>query len=264
MMNEPALEVCVTKRKIREAVQELSARGLQKASTWALEQILGMPDSDDADTGVDSANTYSGLTGKDVDIIMLARELLQSGEYQRCAHILQKYRYDNQNSTNGPRTKAFHLQLYFSSYSRYMAGEKLREQVTEERPSGSVNTKDLEGTPGNPGAKSKPKEVPVGPATETEKRYLSKNRNLQSLHADLARFYWDGHLSGDGFLLYIFAVVTRDLHRQEGHAAQSVLTFMKEQQQGGGRGGVRFEEVERDVTARQLFLESLHAFPWNW
>ena len=263
-MNESILNFSVTKQKLREAVQELSARGLQKASTWALEQILGMPESNGSDCEVESANAYSGLTGKDVDVIMLARELLQSGEYQRCAHILQKYRCDSQNNPSGQRNKAVHVHLYFSSYARYMAGEKLREQVTEERPSGSGHTKDAEGTPANPGAKSKPKEVPAGPATETEKRYLSKNRNLQSLHADLARSYWDGYLSGDGFLLYIFAVVTRDLHRQEGHAAQSVLTFMKEQQQGGGRGGVGFEEGENDVTAKQLFLESLHAFPWNW
>lgn len=235
-----------TKRYLREAVEELSARGLRHAATWALEQIARMSDSDDGDSDVLS-KPFSGMSRKEVDITMLAREHLQSCEYQRCLDTLQNYWLEKQNSLIEQRHfKAAHLHLYLCSYARYM----------RERSSGSENIKDPEGTPADSGAKRKPKEVPRGTTPETEKRNLSKNRNLQSLHADLARFYWDGHLSGDGFLLFIFAVMTRDLHRQEGHAAQSVLNCEKEQQQEDGRGG--------DVTVRQLLLESLHAFPWNW
>lgn len=226
-----------TKRYLREAVEELSARGLRHAATWALEQIVRMSDSDDDDCDVLS-KPFRGMSRKEVDITLLAREHLQSGEYQRCLHTLQNYWCGKQNFLSDQHIKAAHLHVYLFTYAHYMRDPE--------------------------GAKRKPKEVPLGTTTETEKRYLLTNQNLQSLHADLARFYWDGHFSGDGFLLFIFAVMTRDLHRQEGHAAQSVLNCKKEQQQEDGRGGVVFEEEKSDVTVRQLLLESLHAFPWNW
>lgn len=261
-MEELSIQNGIVKRKLREAIQELNARGMQKASAWALEQVIGMAEDDTHDQSYPVRDVYEGLSGKDVDVLLLARSLVQSGEYQRCNHVLQTHDARPSSHHKSSTKKASHISLYLRSYARYMAGEKLREQVGAEATAGSAVAKEAlnpDGTPANPNAKPTPKDQGPAPATETERRHTSKNRNLQSLHTDLARLYWEGHLSGDGFLLYMFAVVTRDLYRQEGRSAFSVLATMKRQQLGGTAGS-----EDGEVSARQLFLESLHAFPWNW
>ena len=112
------------KNELRSVVDELSARGLQKAASWTLEQILGMEtDSDDGDveqntqsrssspmhqsdhidqTGNDGNNikredVYAGMNPEDVDLLQFAKLLLCNGEYQRCAYLLQTKRIPSHN-----------------------------------------------------------------------------------------------------------------------------------------------------------------------
>lgn len=64
----------------------------------------------------------------------------------------------------------------------------------------------------------------------------------------------------DGFLLYIFAIVTRDLHRHEGISVQDIFRSIKLE----GTNAAAEENIFKGYAARQLFLESLHIYPWNW
>ena len=72
-------------------------------------------------------SSLSTLSPEDYDQAMLAQSLMATGEYQRCAHILRR------RGTLPP------LLLFMSTYSLYVAGEKLREQQAHEKRSDGVS-----------------------------------------------------------------------------------------------------------------------------
>jgi hypothetical protein len=236
--------------KLRVAVQELHARGLQKAVMWTLEQIDGI-DTQDATTS--SCNTridvYSGISDEHVDNLMLAKSQLDAGEYQRCAHFLHTKQLVLPSLLNAG--KAHRFALFLCSYARYMSGEKLREQTSTER---SVTAADADADAAA-GKKAKNPDK-----NETDHKPASRNSNLQAIYSDLRPLYLDGSMRGDGFLLYIFAVVVRDLHRQYGVSTQEVLAAVRQGQQGEGEAG----NAAGTLSARSLFLQSIQAYPWNW
>ena len=146
------------RQHLRLAVRKLDARGLQLASKWACEQLVGM-ESDDTFVTDSSGSTFLQfdsnnneiVSEKEQDLLLFARSLLTNGEYQRCAHLLRRStkgsncnEIDNHDSrqpssisvaaitmskllTNGAVKS--NLGLFLSVYSLYMAGEKLKEQL---------------------------------------------------------------------------------------------------------------------------------------
>jgi hypothetical protein len=78
----------------------------------------------------------------------------------------------------------------------------------------------------------------------------------------------------DGFLLYIFAVIVRDLIRQGGSPPgfPSFLETVKDNIRGGfptaaAERATRQQSKANDspcLIAYQLFIESLRVYPWNW
>lgn len=257
--------------KFRDSVHHLSARCLQKAATWTSEQILGMDDTDDQRSDfMQRCDPYRGIPMRHIDSLMMARLLLAGGEYQRCAYFVRSRQIGSFDSKDQGERKAARMGLFLSSYARYLAGEKLKEQLSTEVAAEGDKAEvvlNADGTPVSPKPARKGK---AAPATETERRYASKNCNLQSLCDDLSAHYSEGHMRGDGFLLYIYAVVARDLRRQQGLPVSTVLSSVAQSEHsimdctGGGVGALSGGSAGGAVSARQLFLESLHEYPWNW
>ena len=73
----------------------------------------------------------------------------------------------------------------------------------------------------------------------------------------------------DGFLLYLFAVVVKQLDRLDGHPllsveeAQAVLQRLhgRQAQVPPGGGG---HSTKKPLDCRLLFMQSLRLYPWNW
>eukprot|EP01033_Poteriospumella_lacustris_P009277 gene9277-6642_t len=111
-----------------------------------------------------------------------------------------------------------------------MAGEKLRTQQANADKSTTDNTK------------SSGSSKPVPAETEPAKVF---NANLPDLYKELLPFYI--HNKMDGYLLYIFAIITRDLFRSQGRSVRDVLGLNQD-----------------TLDPRVLFQQSLVANPWNW
>jgi len=188
---------------------------------------------------------------------MFAKSLIISREYQRCAHLLT----ESNKSSSYKST----LRLFLIAYAQYMAGEQVRDQ----RLSEFATTASRKATNSQ---LDKPKDaasnaIPatdvskkIDPNMEAETSHVMKNHNLQLIFDDLHPVYTAGRMAGDGFLLYMFAVVVRDLYKHHGKPLETIMGEMK-------RGYVRRESRTGFVvglTARKLFVESIRAYPWNW
>lgn len=250
------------KNRLRASVRHLQARGLQKAATWSLEQIIGIESADSTGSGGSRIDVYEGISDDDVDKLMLARSLLDAGEYQRCAFFLQS------NAIHGAKTNdssAFHFQLFLTSYARYMAGEKLKDQLRAETSPTDAGEAEGDANGNGNGNKSKPKGKDSD-GSSGSRGGAAMNSNLRSIYRDLLPVYRQGMM--DGFALYIFAVVVRDLHRQQGVGLKELFADMKRSE---GRGGSLGPDMEVEaqagagtLSARQLFIEAIQAYPWNW
>jgi hypothetical protein len=73
----------------------------------------------------------------------------------------------------------------------------------------------------------------------------------------------------DGFLLYLFAVVVKQLDRLDGHPllsveeAQAVLQRLHGRQAQVPPGGGSYS-AKKPLDCRLLFMQSLRLYPWNW
>lgn len=271
------------KTHLRRSIRQCDARGLLKSSYWALEQIIGMKHSMDdgvsgSGVGVDSYSeesvveddeVYRNIPSYEVDQLMFAKSLIISREYQRCAHLLTESSSNNYSNNNSMHKST--LRLFLVAYAQYMAGEQVRDQKMSEigtstnrkaAKTQAEKTKDAAAT-------AMPADVPkkVDPNIDAETSHATKNHNLQLIFSDLHPVYIAGKMAGDGFLLYMFAVVVRDLYKQHGKPLETIMGEMK-------RGYVdRRESSSRPaaagvvvvgLTARKLFVESIRAYPWNW
>lgn len=217
--------------RLRNTVQQCQLRGLYQSSQWASEQLMGL-EPDDGGNPVANASSdanvpiFSGeleqVSAKELGVIMLSFSLLPQGQYQRCAFNIRRYGQD--------RSKMSKLGLFIYAYSHYMAGEKLRTQQANADKSQADNTK-------SSGSKQA---VP----TETEPTKVF-NANLPDLYKELLPFYINNKM--DGYLLYIFAIITRDLFRSQGRSVRDVLGLNQD-----------------TLDPRVLFQQSLVANPWNW
>lgn len=259
------------KTHLRRSIRQCDARGLLKSSYWALEQIIGMKHSmDDGVTGsgvdsyseeaaIEDDEVYRNIPRYEVDQLMFAKSLIISREYQRCAHLLTESSSNNNNNMHKST-----LRLFLVAYAQYMAGEQVRDQkMSEVDTSASRKAAKAQADKSkDAAATAMPADVPkkIDPNMDAETSQATKNHNLQLIFSDLHPVYTAGKMSGDGFLLFMFAVVVRDLYKQHGKPLETIMGEMK-------RGYVGRESRTGFVvglTARKLFMESIRTYPWNW
>ncbi len=218
--------------KLRAAVQECQIRGLFSSATWAAEQLMGLDDDnaaiDQRDAQEDSFVSinvgFDEKVGvKEVGAILLGSSLIATAQYQRCAHNLR---------SEGNRKIQSNLGIFLYSYAQYLAGEKIRIQAKEEK-----EKRDKTKSQSKSRNKDDMDKVDDG----------AVNPYVHQLHSYLSSVYRNGLM--DSYLLYIFAVITRDLHKQIGKALSVALVSEKE------------EKVESPLF---LFKSSLAHNPWNW
>lgn len=188
------------------------------------------------------------------------------------------------------------LRLFLACYSHFLAGEKLKYQVISETGYNNQcmesdnNKKDSQSSVGNKKAKKKSASVDIIASNDT---YESRSRNshLRDIYLELAPLYFgvdedndddaeflraQGLRSGsgdptdqrsdhqlDGFLLFMFGVVVKNLHKEDGipHVISTSIT--------NGRSSIRHQDDPTSArvlmpNARQILLESLRIYPWNW
>jgi hypothetical protein len=211
-------------------------------------------------SGVEDDEVYRNIPRDEVDQLMFAKSLIISREYQRCAHLLT----DSSNNNNNNNMHKSTLKLFLVAYAQYMAGEQVRDQKMSEVGT-SANRKAAKAQADkskDAAATAMPADVPkkIDPNMDAEASHATKNHNLQLIFSDLHPVYTAGKMAGDGFLLFMFAVVVRDLYKQHGKPLETIMGEMK-------RGYVGRESRTGFVvglTARKLFVESIRAYPWNW
>ena len=246
------------KQGLRYGAVECFERGLIISSKWANLQLAGITEDDagieDDDDGMEEDLRQQEYCSRgERDKISLALSLISTGEYLRCAYFLRKQAAvqgrgeASRTSKAGDFVNVSSLKvkskkgIFLAMYSLYMAGEKLKEQqLLEARGFEQKNAEklDSEGRVGAGGG-AKP--------TEQTKQHPG-NPFLCDLFNDMYPLYSSGAM--DGFLLYIFAIVVRDLKTSGGGSLALRLLL------DNGDGGV--------PSPLQLFLESAKAFPWNW
>jgi len=226
------------------------------------------------------------LTRGEKDHILLGQSLILNGEYLRCAHMLRRQEQDTGSSsslqyghTNAMKVTSAHG-VFLANYSLYMAGEKLKDQEQVERE-GKENRDLALANAANAN------NVPPGAANKTKKpeaqKLQSKNPFLSDIFKDLYPIYaasatslptkntntgqnstQSNHHSCkmDAFLLYMLAIIVRDLHAQQG----GVLSMQHSIGVYGKSQGKQETAAIAIVmpTAYELLLSSLKAYPWNW
>ena len=246
------------KQGLRYGAAECFERGLVISSKWANLQLQGITDEDaesDDDDGMEEDLRHQEYYSRsERDKIALALSLISTGEFLRCAYFLRKQAsvqgrgeasrtskagdFVNMSSLKVKSKKG----IFLAVYSLYMAGEKLKEQqLLEARGLEQKNAEKLASEGRIGGARG------AKPSEEVKQR--PGNPFLCDLFNDLYPLYFNGAM--DGFLLYIFAIVVRDL-KSCGGGPQALRLLLSD----GEEGGV--------PSPLQLFLESVRAFPWNW
>lgn len=263
---------------LRKAVGDLKARGQQLSSRWVLEQLLGMNPSAEGSDGQNRRRHHdplSQLAGVEADIIDFALNLLAAGEYQRCSHFLTKVKAASKASMclEG---------VYLSYYALYMSGEKLKsQQMTEleEAPANSYRNGNESGRnmsgPKNPYLVDLFREMHplyleyITRQKESELRQTTEQSNARAQPSRRGSGN-AAHSSGDskvptstdmppvdGFILYLFGVVVRDLRLDGGGPIN--LT--------NNHPLIHLGSISADLmvpSVYDIFVESLRSYPWNW
>lgn len=250
----------ILKLGFRLAAIDSQQRGLQVSFKWTCEQLIGMtPSTPESDAYL---NSLLSITQQPTsDLTMLGQALMSQGEYQRCAHLMRR---------NGPPKT--NIDLYIAAYALYMAGEKVKTQKLSE-----VTRSKEEKT------------LPSETSTSKAQHQVAKNPYLKDLFQELYPLYRDFHqlmqcstystqsssgTSMDGFLMFLFAIVVRDLGNQgDGPPAltQALFNSVDLPDSVSGRGLGEFN-TSTDAANEQnvlpsfviLLLYSLHLYPWNW
>lgn len=215
--------------RLRATVQDCHMRGLYQASQWAAEQLLGLEPEDNGHKVAPKDSTVSlfgnnseTVNQRELGVIMLSLPLMAQGQYQRVAFNIRKIGQEI--------SKLSKFALFLYAYSQYLAGEKLKNQQKSSEK-GNV-------------AETKPKGSKSSSSTDYEGKKIF-NTNLPELYKDLLPFYAANKM--DGYLLYIFAVIVRDLLRSQGRSVREVL-------------GLSNDSVDPLI----LFQQALVSNPWNW
>lgn len=223
------------RQQLRRAVIELNSRGLYHSAKWAAEQLRGMPQT--RSTEYIPKSHRVDIEAGEIDVIQFSQSLMAMGEYQRCAHL---YR-----SPMGLKPHLSSLSVFIACYSLYMAGEKLKDQADSENTqslSNSFNT---------------PMESHDVSNKSNKSANLSRNPYLLEIFTDLLPLYEDFHSDlflepvssskMDGFLLYLFAIVVRDLRSKD------VNYHIPDHQ-----------KLINLPSTDQIFIQAISEYPYNW
>ena len=291
------------------AIQQCNLRCLLISSNWLAEQLIGIDDNEeegdkegqggddehmhaqaDKDAAAADSSVFMGFSEDIYEIeginryeksrILLAQSLLYKREYQRCTHMLSSYKKCNEVKLSSQRGDLSVLYIFLTAYSKYMAGEKLRDQLAPEKSTDTSGKSD--------------KKVPSPPVPDIAQGVsgLGNNCNthLREVFYDLLPLYintlesntstmsevgGEGEGGGnkivmDGFLMYLFAVVIKQLDRLDGEAQLSekekemILSKKKLYANTNSNGVELGNSSGRILDSRQLLLESIRMYPWNW
>ena len=200
------------------AINKCSQRGLRVSTEFVAEMLVATSSQNDHQTTsvVSASEAQSPL-------YLLAKACFDRGEYQRAAHILRNVPLAPSQTTTTTTTTTTtvgcdFLAYFVRCYSLYLAGEKRVDEVQAERGGPSTHwAPGMSQTPlpsdapdpsgnGAPGANG-----PNAPSSAIlgGRSGRSGNENLPLLYGELNNLYESQLL--DGFLLYLFGVVLRDL-----------------------------------------------------
>ena len=174
------------------------------------------------------------------------------------------------------------MALFLACYSHYLAGEKLKDQTAAEANYSNQNIEienaKKDSQPSN-GSKKNKKKVPMVDVVGNESfESRSRNSHLRDIFLDLVPLYYgeddeqgyDGQKHGndkmDGFLLYIFGVVVKNLHQEDGipNYNTSSQSGLRSSSNSSQDSIFRPQRKSTVPNARQIFIESLRIYPWNW
>ncbi|KAK3828161.1 MAG: anaphase promoting complex subunit 8 [Benniella sp.] len=188
----PAWTLDATEARValREAIQACNERGLYSAARWAAEALNGLPLPEDTNSQEAIGQGYTSPYRKDLalssdvssndtdltehDAYLMAKSFFDLKEYDRCASVLEGY---NSNKSR-----------FLRLYSRYLVGEKRREQ----------DTRDV-----------------LGPLDHG----MAVNKELEKIDSELTEAYNAGTL--DSFCKYLYGVVL--IKRQRKTFAAEIL-----------------------------------------
>ena len=291
---------------LRISATELSKRGLHLAAKWSCEQLIGIRVADDehhANYDHSNDSIASGLVCKnqiESDMTLFAQALVTQGEYQRCAHLMRK-------NSNNIKTN---LSLFISSYALYMAGEKLKSQQKLEsnnHPIKSLSSISNDKSIDSGASYGKVLVVPKNPFLKdlfdelkphfnqfyqqihiSQQLSINSNNKVYTNNKTQNDFSTKISLAMDGYHVFLFAVVVRDLVRQGGGSADMIDLALKNTLLSCGhfttantnddytkiqtylRSQCKSILNDTDTTeisfpsVYTLFLYSLHLNPWNW
>ena len=217
--------------QLRGAISELTCRGLKQSAKWAAELLVGLPRSASSSSASSSASSSSSSSSSslaeagepDSDAFLLARTYFDLGEYQRTAWVLEQ---DELGVARGGTGLVSRRGMFLRMYSLFLAGEKRKEEEIVE-------------------------------LADPLQRCQVVNRKLNELHAELSRLPGmagpgggaggeaggdaggmggeggeESLEAGDGFLMYLYGVVLREMDHAE--------------------------------DARAALIRSVNLYPWNW
>lgn len=213
--------------RLRNSVDELNNRCLFQSSKWACEQLIGMDvgENKEDDEKMDAQEILG--PDKENDMKKFAVSLITASEFQRCSFLLKSFCSNCQVISN-------HL-LFLKCYSLYMAGESIKSQQNVER-SGTDAT------------------APSAVASKQGKNPYLEDVYFQLLPLYLKREEEPSYM--DGFLLYIFGVVVRDIALQ-GSAILSTSC-------GNSNDHSTADRMWESLSAYDILVESVVVYPWNW
>lgn len=260
------------RRQLRATIEELNLRGMQKASKWASEQLIGMVETgtdvgasvfwegdeeEEEARGAPPRGLLRGLTNREMDLVMVGQSLIVSGEYQRCWHLLRSTFM--QGDCSQPSTST--LGSFLVSYSLYMTGEQLKgQQCSEQQGLEEYNT--AMASAGNCGAQPPTSE---GSSATGANAALNRNKDkdaamanaignpfLRDLYEELNPSYAKGQLQ-DPYLLYLLGVIERDLNK---HGFRT--------HDGCGNNVPPHGSSSSSSLSWHILLQSVHINPFNW
>ena len=223
------------RHQLRRAVIELNSRGLYHSAKWAAEQLQGMPQMKSAEY-IPKTHRVD-IEAAEIDLIQFSQSLMALAEYQRCAHLFR--------TPMGLQPHLSSLSIFIACYSLYMAGEKLKDQADSENAQSLSNSLNA------------PMETHDMPSKSSKSATKSRNPFLLEIFADLLPLYEDFHADlflepgssskMDGFLLYLFAIVVRDLRSKD------VNYHIPD-----------YQKLMNLPTTELIFTQSISEYPFNW
>ena len=220
--------------RLQESLVQLNQRGLFHASVWCSEQLLGITryEGKEVDIGdhepdiqSTSADSDTVLSSEERRLIAFATSLLSLADYARCALLFRKNSKLRRNLSS--------TSIFIACYSLYLAGEKLKDQLDSE----AVHTPNSLSAPEE---QAQPRKLPS--------KGSPSNPYLQDLFIELLPYYeTPAEATADGYLLYLFALIVRDIRSSQSPLSSSLS-----------------QKIHTLLSTEEIFLQAVLETPYNW